>query len=74
MSLSVIRKYSIGVSRFEYSLYQDKQPVTRVYTDNEARFAIVYPNMVFELRRDSNEIRQSEIEDPDTHILTVITE
>jgi hypothetical protein len=30
--------------------------------------------MVFELRRDSSEIRQSEIEDPDTHILTVITE
>lgn len=74
MSLSVIRKYSIGVSRFEYSLYRDKQPITRVYTDNEARFAIVYPNMVFELRRDSSEIRQSEIEDPDTHILTVITE
>ena len=75
MSLSVIRKYSIGVSRFEYSLYQDKEPVTRVYTDQEGRYAVVnLPSMTMEIRRDSSEIRQSELEDPDTHILTVITE
>lgn len=75
MSLSVIRKYSIGVSRFEYSLYRDKQPITRIYTDKEGRFAVVnLPSMSMEIRRDASDLSQSEIEDKDTHILTIINE
>ena len=75
MSLSVIRKYSVGVSRFEYSLCRDKKPIARIYTDKEGRFAVVnLPSMSMEIRRDASDLSQSEIEDKDTHILTVITE
>lgn len=72
MTLAVIRTYGIN-SRYRYSLHRDGMFVRKILSDADARFAIVYPDLTMKLRRDSSEISKAEIEDPDTHILTVIT-
>lgn len=72
MAISVTRTYGINF-RYRYSLLRDGVFVRKLLSDNEAMFAIVYPDMTMDLRRDTNEIRKSELEDPDTHIVTIIT-
>lgn len=69
--ITVIRTFGINF-RYRYSLLRDGVFVRKLLSDNEAMFAIVYPDLTMELRRDSSEIRKSELEDPDTHIVTVI--
>lgn len=75
MTLSVIRSYSTGDFRFRYSLFRDSNHVARILSNTEARLAVVtmtpVPQMA--LRRDASELSKREIEDPDTHIVTIIT-
>ena len=70
MNLSVIRTYGINY-RYRYILNRDGVFVRKILSDAEARFAIVYPDLTMKLRRDSSEISKAELEDPDTHIVTI---
>ena len=74
MTLSVVRTFGIGEHRFRYTIRREGRPVKRVLTDTEARYAVVYPDMTIRLRRDSVDISPSEMEDPDTRILPILTE
>jgi len=70
MNFSVIRTYGVN-SRYRYSLHRDGMFVRKILSDTEARFAIIYPDMTMKLRRDSSEISKAELEDSDTHIVTI---
>jgi hypothetical protein len=74
MTLSVVRTFGVGDHRFRYTIHRDGRPVKKILTDTEARYAVVYPDLDLRLRRDSVDITTTEIEDPDTRILPVITE
>jgi len=76
MTLSVIRSFSTGDCRFRYALYQGNRMVARILSDNEARFAVVTlnPTPQMALRRDASEMTRRELEDNDTHIVTIINE
>jgi 23S rRNA A2030 N6-methylase RlmJ len=75
MILTVIRSFSAGDFRFRYSLYKGSNHIARVLTDTEARLAVVTldPTPQMKLRRDASELSKREIEDPDTHIVTITT-
>jgi len=71
--IKVIRTYSLGVHRFEYALCQDGISLSRVYTDEESRYAVInLESMSLSLRRDASELSKAEIEDPATYIAPVI--
>lgn len=73
MTLTVIKTYSTGDFRFRYSLFRDSNHIARILSNTEARLAVVTLNPVpqMALRRDASELSKREIEDPDTHIVTI---
>lgn len=73
MTLTVIKTYSTGDFRFRYSLFRDSNHIARILSNTEARLAVVTLNPVPQmlLKRDASELSKREIEDPDTHIVTI---
>ena len=70
--ITVTRTYSIGSHRYAYTLQKDGHDISRVFSDEERLYAAISLNpMSLSLRRDASELRQTEIEDSDTYIVTV---
>jgi len=73
--MRVKRTFSVGDTRYRYELMRLGRPVKKVLSDNKYLYAVVttgeQPDMA--LRRDMQDVSDSELLDPETRILMIET-